>query len=63
MPLLISFYTLNHFVSFVKQLLSPLSDGLFHRGIAQSGTAAMDLLVTDNSVSIMQVIHVFFPYV
>uniref|UniRef100_A0A096MHG7 Carboxylic ester hydrolase n=1 Tax=Poecilia formosa TaxID=48698 RepID=A0A096MHG7_POEFO len=28
-------------------LLSPLSDGLFHRAIAQSGTAAMDILMND----------------
>ncbi|XP_028264405.1 fatty acyl-CoA hydrolase precursor, medium chain [Parambassis ranga] len=43
-------------VSVSLLLLSPLSDGLFHRGIAQSGTAAMDLIVSDNPVSIMQAI-------
>lgn len=37
------------------QLLSPLSDGLFHRAIAQSGTAAMDILLLNDPVPVMQV--------
>ncbi|XP_032440594.1 putative inactive carboxylesterase 4 [Xiphophorus hellerii] len=36
-------------------LLSPLSDGLFHRAIAQSGTAAMDVLMND-PVPVMQAV-------
>ncbi|XP_054864990.1 uncharacterized protein LOC111562986 isoform X2 [Amphiprion ocellaris] len=39
-------------VSFL--LLSPLSDGLFHRAIAESGTAAMDIAVTDNPLPMTQ---------
>ena len=35
---------LHDLCCFYNQALSPLSDGLFHRGIAQSGTAAMDSL-------------------
>ncbi|KAM9854622.1 pyrethroid hydrolase Ces2e-like [Aulostomus maculatus] len=35
-------------VSVSLLLLSPLSDGLVHRGIAESGTAAMDLLVLND---------------
>ncbi|KAM4734643.1 fatty acyl-CoA hydrolase precursor, medium chain [Anableps anableps] len=41
-------------VSVSLLLLSPLSDGLFHRAIAESGTAAMDILVTNNPVPVMQ---------
>ncbi|XP_015259066.1 PREDICTED: pyrethroid hydrolase Ces2e-like [Cyprinodon variegatus] len=36
-------------------LLSPLSDGLFHRAIAESGTAAMDVL-WNNPVPVMQAV-------
>uniref|UniRef100_A0A3P8SHI1 Carboxylesterase type B domain-containing protein n=1 Tax=Amphiprion percula TaxID=161767 RepID=A0A3P8SHI1_AMPPE len=36
-------------------LLSPLSDGLFHRAIAESGTAAMDSLVSNSPLSATQV--------
>ncbi|XP_036007083.1 fatty acyl-CoA hydrolase precursor, medium chain-like isoform X2 [Fundulus heteroclitus] len=43
-------------VSVSLLLLSPLSDGLFHRAIAESGTAAMDVLVSDNPVPAMQVV-------
>ncbi|XP_030586979.1 liver carboxylesterase 2-like [Archocentrus centrarchus] len=39
-------------VSFL--LLSPLSDGLFHRAIAESGTAAIDLLVANDPLSVAQ---------
>nr|XP_046248919.1 cocaine esterase-like [Scatophagus argus] len=35
-------------VSVSLLLLSPLSDGLFHRAIAESGTAAMDMLYTND---------------
>uniref|UniRef100_M3ZFN8 Uncharacterized LOC102219135 n=2 Tax=Xiphophorus maculatus TaxID=8083 RepID=M3ZFN8_XIPMA len=41
-------------VSVSLLLLSPLSDGLFHRAIAESGTAAMDLLVINDPVPAMQ---------
>ncbi|XP_062395035.1 fatty acyl-CoA hydrolase precursor, medium chain-like isoform X2 [Sardina pilchardus] len=34
------------------QVLSPLSSGLFHRGIAESGSAAMDILVTSQPLDI-----------
>ncbi|XP_067445474.1 fatty acyl-CoA hydrolase precursor, medium chain-like [Thunnus thynnus] len=37
-------------------LLSPLSDGLFHQAIAESGTAAMDLLVANDPLPITQVV-------
>lgn len=37
------------------QLLSPLSDGLFHRAIAQSGTAAMDGIISNNPLPVLQV--------
>lgn len=37
------------------QLLSPLSKGLFHRAIAESGTAAMDILIAGDSVQMTQV--------
>ena len=35
-------------VGFIQQLLSPLSKGLFHNAIAESGTAAMDLLMDND---------------
>jgi len=38
-----------------QQLLSPLSDGLLHRSIAESGSAAMDMLVVNNPIPSMQV--------
>ncbi|XP_030282105.1 liver carboxylesterase 2-like [Sparus aurata] len=38
-------------VSVSLLLLSPLSNGLFHRAIAESGTAAMDVLVTNDTLS------------
>ncbi|XP_044049294.1 fatty acyl-CoA hydrolase precursor, medium chain isoform X2 [Siniperca chuatsi] len=37
-------------------LLSPLSDGLIHHAIAESGTAAMDLLVANDPLPVMQVV-------
>ncbi|XP_008274102.1 fatty acyl-CoA hydrolase precursor, medium chain-like [Stegastes partitus] len=37
-------------------LLSPLSDGLFHHAIAESGTAAMDYLVSDNPLPMTQMV-------
>nr|XP_015820281.2 uncharacterized protein ces2b [Nothobranchius furzeri] len=37
-------------------LLSPLSDGLYHRAIAESGTAAMDVLLTSDPVPTMQMV-------
>uniref|UniRef100_A0A3B3VUG6 Carboxylic ester hydrolase n=1 Tax=Poecilia latipinna TaxID=48699 RepID=A0A3B3VUG6_9TELE len=43
-------------VSVSLLLLSPLSDGLFHRAIAESGTAAMDLLVVSDAVPVMQAV-------
>ncbi|XP_054865150.1 liver carboxylesterase 1-like [Amphiprion ocellaris] len=43
-------------VSVSLLLLSPLSDGLFHRAIAESGTAAMDLLVSNNPLPAMQMV-------
>uniref|UniRef100_A0A3Q1ETV6 Carboxylic ester hydrolase n=1 Tax=Acanthochromis polyacanthus TaxID=80966 RepID=A0A3Q1ETV6_9TELE len=42
-------------VSVSLLLLSPLSDGLFHRAIAQSGTAAMDSLLSNNPLPAAQV--------
>uniref|UniRef100_A0A668AU11 Uncharacterized LOC115361059 n=1 Tax=Myripristis murdjan TaxID=586833 RepID=A0A668AU11_9TELE len=41
-------------VSVSLLLLSPLSDGLFHRAIAESGTAAMDALLTNDPLSFAQ---------
>ncbi|XP_036007079.1 cocaine esterase-like isoform X1 [Fundulus heteroclitus] len=41
-------------VSVSLLLLSPLSDGLFHRAIAESGTAAMDVIVSVDPVPAMQ---------
>uniref|UniRef100_A0A672GAB7 Liver carboxylesterase 2-like n=2 Tax=Salarias fasciatus TaxID=181472 RepID=A0A672GAB7_SALFA len=43
-------------VSVSLLLLSPLSDGLFHRAIAQSGTAAMDSLVSNNPLPVTKVV-------
>ncbi|KAM7396518.1 hypothetical protein PAMP_019552 [Pampus punctatissimus] len=43
-------------VSVSLLLLSPLSDGLFHQAIAESGTAAMDVLVANDSLLITQVV-------
>ncbi|XP_051807949.1 uncharacterized protein ces2b isoform X14 [Acanthochromis polyacanthus] len=43
-------------VSVSLLLLSPLSDGLFHRAIAESGTAAMDLLVSNNPLPVTQMV-------
>ncbi|XP_008274103.1 liver carboxylesterase 2-like [Stegastes partitus] len=43
-------------VSVSLLLLSPLSDGLFHRAIAESGTAAMDLLVSNNPGPVMEMV-------
>ncbi|KAL6106970.1 ces5a [Pungitius sinensis] len=37
-------------------LFSPLSDGLFHHAIAESGTAAMELLLVNDPVPAMQVV-------
>ncbi|XP_061533546.1 cocaine esterase isoform X1 [Phycodurus eques] len=37
-------------------LLSPLSDGLIHRAIAESGTAAMDVFVSTDPLPIAQVV-------
>ncbi|XP_047238188.1 fatty acyl-CoA hydrolase precursor, medium chain [Girardinichthys multiradiatus] len=41
-------------VSVSLLLLSPLSHGLFHRAIAESGTAAMDALFMNSPVPVMQ---------
>lgn len=38
-----------------QQLLSPLSDGLVHRAIAESGTAAMDVLLENEPLPVTQV--------
>uniref|UniRef100_A0A3B4ZLE3 Carboxylic ester hydrolase n=1 Tax=Stegastes partitus TaxID=144197 RepID=A0A3B4ZLE3_9TELE len=43
-------------VSVSLLLFSPLSDGLFHRAIAESGTAAMDYLVSDNPLPMTQMV-------
>lgn len=37
------------------QLLSPLTDGLIHRAIAESGTAAMDALVSNDPLPVAKV--------
>lgn len=50
-PLNLSFF----FCCLNQQLLSPLSDGLFHHAIAESGTAAMDLLVLNDPLPVTQV--------
>ncbi|KAM4618949.1 fatty acyl-CoA hydrolase precursor, medium chain [Polymixia lowei] len=42
-------------VSVSLLLLSSLSDGLFHRAIAESGTAAMDMLLTKNPLPQAQI--------
>ena len=38
-----------------QQLLSPLADGLFHHAIAESGTAAMDVLIANDPLTVTQV--------
>uniref|UniRef100_A0AAQ4Q478 Carboxylic ester hydrolase n=1 Tax=Gasterosteus aculeatus aculeatus TaxID=481459 RepID=A0AAQ4Q478_GASAC len=43
-------------VSVSLLLLSPLSDGLFHHAIAESGTAAIRLLLANDPVPAMQVV-------
>lgn len=43
-------------VSVSLLLLSPLSDGLFHRAIAESGTAAMNVLVANDPLPMAQAI-------
>ncbi|XP_071359110.1 cocaine esterase [Trachinotus anak] len=43
-------------VSVSLLLLSPLSDGLIHHAIAESGTAAMDLLVTNDPLPVTQIV-------
>ncbi|XP_022610069.1 fatty acyl-CoA hydrolase precursor, medium chain-like [Seriola dumerili] len=43
-------------VSVSLLLLSPLSNGLIHHAIAESGTAAMDLLVLDDPLPVTQMI-------
>ncbi|AWP08665.1 putative liver carboxylesterase 2-like [Scophthalmus maximus] len=43
-------------VSVSLLLLSPLSDGLIHRAIAESGTAAMDALVLNNPLQLAQIV-------
>ncbi|XP_036399721.1 carboxylesterase 5A-like [Megalops cyprinoides] len=43
-------------VSVSLQLLSPLSSGLFHRAIAESGTAEMKMLLSHNPLAIAQVV-------
>lgn len=39
-----------------QQLLSPLSDGLVHRAIAESGTAAMDVLLENEPLPVTQIV-------
>uniref|UniRef100_I3KBP9 Carboxylic ester hydrolase n=1 Tax=Oreochromis niloticus TaxID=8128 RepID=I3KBP9_ORENI len=43
-------------VSVSLLLLSPLSDGLFHRAIAESGTAAMNVLVANDPLPVAQAV-------
>ncbi|XP_058502116.1 cocaine esterase-like isoform X1 [Solea solea] len=43
-------------VSVSLLLLSPLSDGLLHRAIAESGTAAMDILLVSDPLPTMQTV-------
>ncbi|XP_037539324.1 cocaine esterase [Nematolebias whitei] len=43
-------------VSVSLLLLSPLADGLFHHAIAESGTAAMDVLFMNDVVPVMQMV-------
>uniref|UniRef100_A0A3Q3XI97 Carboxylesterase type B domain-containing protein n=1 Tax=Mola mola TaxID=94237 RepID=A0A3Q3XI97_MOLML len=53
-----SLHQTSHFffpVGFIQQLLSPLSEGLFHNGIAESGTAAMDLLIDSDPLPMAKV--------
>ncbi|XP_020559800.1 pyrethroid hydrolase Ces2e isoform X3 [Oryzias latipes] len=48
-------------VSVSLLLVSPLAKGLIHRGIAQSGTAAMDILVVDQPLPAMQNLNLRLP--
>uniref|UniRef100_UPI0037E90D69 cocaine esterase n=1 Tax=Semicossyphus pulcher TaxID=241346 RepID=UPI0037E90D69 len=43
-------------VSVSLLLLSPLTDGLLHHAIAESGTAAMDLLVANDPLPVTQIV-------
>ncbi|XP_061678945.1 cocaine esterase [Syngnathoides biaculeatus] len=43
-------------VSVSLLILSPLSDGLIHRAIAESGTAAMDVLISKDPLPLAQVV-------
>ncbi|XP_062276032.1 fatty acyl-CoA hydrolase precursor, medium chain-like isoform X2 [Scomber scombrus] len=43
-------------VSVSLLLLSPLSDGLFHQAIAESGTAAMDMIIINDPLPTTQVV-------
>ncbi|XP_062298303.1 cocaine esterase-like [Scomber scombrus] len=43
-------------VSVSLLLLSPMSDGLLHQAIAESGTAAMDAIITNDPLPITQVV-------
>ena len=43
------------FICHLNQLLSPLSNGLFHHAIAESGTAAMDILMANDPLPTTQV--------
>uniref|UniRef100_A0A3Q2ZPE3 Carboxylic ester hydrolase n=1 Tax=Kryptolebias marmoratus TaxID=37003 RepID=A0A3Q2ZPE3_KRYMA len=43
-------------VSVSLLLLSPLSDGLFHRAIAESGTAALETLLVHDPVQVMEMV-------
>ncbi|KAM9807789.1 pyrethroid hydrolase Ces2e-like [Neosynchiropus ocellatus] len=50
-------------VSVSLLLLSPLTAGLFHKAIAESGTAAMDGLVQENPLAMTQVGTLTYPIV
>uniref|UniRef100_A0A7N6ASU3 Carboxylic ester hydrolase n=1 Tax=Anabas testudineus TaxID=64144 RepID=A0A7N6ASU3_ANATE len=43
-------------VSVSLLLLSPLSEGLFHQAISESGTGAMDILVSNNHLPLTQMV-------
>ncbi|XP_053742340.1 pyrethroid hydrolase Ces2e-like isoform X3 [Synchiropus splendidus] len=43
-------------VSVSLLLLSPLTEGLFHKAIAESGTAAMDAIVQENPLAMTQIV-------
>ncbi|XP_077566534.1 fatty acyl-CoA hydrolase precursor, medium chain-like [Stigmatopora nigra] len=43
-------------VSVSLLLLSPLSNGLFHRAIAESGTAAMDVFISNDPLPVAQIV-------